>query len=239
MEPDAETTFGVEPIDLNSVITIIPSVLWFFLIVFLIWRFRTGLDEVFTALSTRISGGNAVKFGPLELSEFVRPSSEQERELKHQEELVEITAPTDQATLLLSKAPREDFLAKAHLAEQISLKKIGVEFETDLLNSVKVGSSRFSFDGFFESRKYLNFVEVKYSSRPPHLSLIQAGWMRLSESIRLAIGGVPGSKNPRVIWVSVVDSSKDVPAAELTLTRFANSLEKESIEFLFRVYSLE
>ena len=170
---------------MNEFVPLLQTSLWVGLIVWLIKRYHSQVVAVLTAIQQRIERGSAVKAGPFELGQEVRPQSTQEQNERIQEEVQQIEAAANKELVTSfpeKKRPSQGLLRGRYLlVEDLAMRELQAEFGVVINRSVSFPD--FGLDGMF-ARDGAGFgVEVKYVRDKISIDPVLASLSHLAQTI--------------------------------------------------------
>lgn len=216
---------------------LVQTALWVALAAAVLWRFHKPLHSLLTALAKRIDTGSSVKAGPFEISEQVRPQTQEDQSKRisaETRELLSISNPPPSSGVTAASTHELITTAQFFVAEDLALRALQAEFGEVLSRQVVVGTD-LKVDALFMQGSELNLVEVKFLPSA----------VRLGDVVRQLIHrvehGVATDKKlrhirPNLIIVLVLNSAERLNSMRQELERFA---EDSPLQVSFRTYLIE
>lgn len=207
--------------------SLIETMLWVGLIIWVILRFDKPLKEILTAIHKRVESGSTVKAGLFELTDQIRPLKPEKQAEKANEEINELLAED----IKLSSQPSEQKSLRAnyYTAEDLAIRAIESEFNQSVNRNISFGRD-IGFDAAFSLNGQLQIIEVKYFTK-------QIDYQRVKKSIAQISSSHKGRgwKNVRIIFALVAEEEAYSKIRQEKLKEISSDLE---VEVLYRCYTL-
>ena len=214
---------------LKDLVPLAQTTLWVGLIVWVIRKYGSFIDQLLELFRKRVESGSSVKAGPFEIGQAVEPQSVLDQKIEADEEIKDFTeSPTVYDALPLEA--KSTIRSEYFLAEDLALRAIQEEYGESIKRNVKV-LSLFQADGVFTKNGTLHVVEVKTLTRN-NLKLIAKKTLSVMDN---AIQN-QGFKNVIIVFVVVVKEN-----AEISLIQKLNdfSLDEYRTKIKLHVYPLK
>ncbi|MCZ8033118.1 MAG: hypothetical protein O9339_20670 [Rubrivivax sp.] len=215
--------------DLAPFVPLAGTFLWVILIVGLVAWFNTPLRAILGAVHRRIEAGSTVKAGWFELSDQLRPQSQEQQRERAKIEIAEVVNQQSASATEADPAARAEAASLYLQAEDLALRAVQAEFEIPLNRQVTTSGGA-EFDAAFVKDRNLHVVEVK-----TYLGSVSTEKLRLSLARVATAAKQMGGPQTRLIVAVVLKRSDDMKANR---ERIELALRELPLESTLRVYSL-
>lgn len=214
---------------MEHITSLIETVLWVGLIVWLVLRFQPHIEAVVTSIQKRIDSGSTIKAGPFTVEEF-RPQPIEDQKKKAKEEIQEAIGHEIETTNTEARQKVTDALLSVYMrAEDLALRAIQSDYGATINRQVTAGRDT-GFDATFVKDGRLHIVEVKYIQDISNIVRIRASIERLANSIESYHW-----KNAEIILAVVMANSMDIHEAD---KKFVQVLEGIQVPVKIRPFYL-
>jgi Holliday junction resolvase-like predicted endonuclease len=144
---------------LKDLVPLAQTTLWVGLIVWVIRKYGSFIDQLLELFRKRVESGSSVKAGPFEIGQAVEPQSVLDQKIEADEEIKDFSESSTIYDALPHEA-KSTIRSEYFLAEDLALRAIQEEYGESIKRNVKF-LSYFQADGVFTKNGTLHVVEVK------------------------------------------------------------------------------
>jgi len=201
---------------MEYITSLIETILWVGLIVWLVFRFQSQIEAIVTSIQKRIDSGSTIKAGPFTV-EDLRPQPVEDQKKKAKEEIQEAIGQDTGTTNTEARQKVADALLSVYMrAEDLALRAIQSDYGATINRQVTAGRDP-GFDAAFVKDGRLHIVEVKYVQDVSSIIRIRPSIERLANSIEKYHW-----KNAEIVLAVVMANNIDIHEAD---KKFFQALE--------------
>lgn len=169
---------------MEHVVSLIETIIWVGLIVWLVLRFQLQIEVIVKSLRKRIDSGCTIKAGPFAI-EDLRPQPLEDQKKKVQDEIQE-SIERDVGSNDTKAISKEVAIHQSDYfqAEDLALRAIQADYGVTINRQVTAGRDP-GFDAAFVKDGRLHIVEVKYVPNLSSVSRFRASIERIVDSIEI------------------------------------------------------
>jgi len=225
---------------MEHIAPLLQTLLWVGLFSAVFWRYHEIIGKLLETIHKRIESGSAVKAGPLELAEQLRPQNAEQQREKLAVEVEQLTQeeppePYGQAANARALPPPDPSMLRSlyFQSEDLGLRAVQAHYGAPVSRQVQVGPD-LQLDGFFTLGGVGYLVEVKYARFRYPQKLLQATAEKL-----LTKTSSLGWRNIHIVLVVVYgEATRDLKAEESRMREIFGTYEEKVTVHCYRLKEL-